>query len=185
MKFNKTGNFCIGEEEIIEVFSYALKRLVIEDGNLLKSGAHEHSLQFRLASYLREVFSIAEYGGLRIDIEYNREGENDIKRRSSGSPFYQDIILHERGSSKYNGNKKHKNNIFSCEIKINSENNNDDAERIREQMENRRYQYGINLFKLTDKRISLSLYTHHDRNIDEKSYSFDFEKQRLEIKANG
>jgi hypothetical protein len=56
----------------------------------------------------------AEENGLRIDVEYNRDGGGrDIKQNKSQIKIRPDIILHERGSKENN----YKNDIIYCEIK--------------------------------------------------------------------
>ena len=186
MKFDNNGNFLILEEEVIQIFSSALKRLVIEDKHLLESGTQERALQFKLALYLRELFKFAECGGLNIDVEYNRDGVSNVKRpmtdcQNSNSEkwFAPDIILHERGSAGLEEEKKYKNDIIYCEIKKDSISGNHDSERIKKQMIERKYQYGINLYSLGKEEILLDLYT--DTNVPPKSYKFNNKTKKMEL----
>ena len=181
MNFNKNGDFIITSEEIIHFFSQALKRLINEDSFLLKSGVQERSIQFKLGVYLRELFSFAECGGLNIDVEYNRDGKSNVKRPNPDCEHFSknkwiapDIILHERGSADFKSDNKYKNDIIFCEIKKNGKNN---PKRIKEQMKIRKYKYGIDLYLLTPKKISLDLYTQD--NI-QRQYEFNFKTQMLE-----
>jgi len=181
MTFDKNGCFIISRDEVIFVFSQALKRLVNEDIFLLKANAQERALQFKLASYLREYFIVAEHGGLNLDVEYNRDGKNNIKRGNQEHEYNKeenpwitlDIILHERGSAAY-GNK---NNILYCEIKKNSTSCKNDAKRIIAQIENRNYKFGINLYSLNSEKINLDLYINSHTFI---SYKFNSDTQKLE-----
>jgi hypothetical protein len=184
MYFNEKNNLIISDEEIIQIFSFALRRFVKDDIHMLKSNVQERALQFRLASYLREYFIFAESGGLNIDVEYNRDGANDIKKikpdnlyREECSTFYPDILLHERGSADYDNGEKHKNNIIYCEIKKNGKSGNDDAKRVILQMKERNYQYGINLYSLKENDIRLDLYTVN--NIGHIGYKFDTKSKKL------
>jgi hypothetical protein len=177
MNFDKNNKFYISAEEVVQIFSLALKRIIKEDMHLLKSGIHERSLQFRLACYLREYFIFAESGDIYIDVEYNRDGDKDIKKvkpdDENSSEIFPDVILHERGSAK----KGYINDIIYCEIKKNSESGNNDAKKIIEQMENRKYQFGINLHTLKQDEIYMDLYT--DYKSPPVNYRFDFDIKEL------
>jgi len=173
MKFTYDGNFHIEKDEVIQIFSCALKRLVKEDKFLLEADAQERSLVFKLALYLRELLQFAENGGLNIDVEYNRDGKKAIKRPNPNNEndnnnwIAPDIILHERGSAKNN----YKNDILYCEIKKKSKSGKRDAKKIKEQMEHRKYKYGINLYSLNRNNISLDLYLNY--NSEPIRYKFD------------
>jgi len=184
MEFDEKGNFCISEIEIIQVFSYAFKRLVTEDKHLLESGVQERALQFKLALYLRELLKFAECGGLSIDVEYNRDGEKSKKRPDPScekSWIAPDIILHERGSAGYENDDRYKNDIIYCEIKKDSESGKPDAVKIEEQMRNRKYQFGIDLFSLNKKDISFDLYIlKNNEPVKTACYKYNFEKQELD-----
>jgi hypothetical protein len=184
MQFDEKGNFCISEVEIIQVFSYAFKRIVTEDKHLFESGVQERALQFRLALYLRKQLKFAECRGLFIDVEYNRDGKNNKKRPSPNcekSWIAPDIILHERGSADYEGDEKFKNDIIYCEIKKNSKSGNQDATKIKEQMINRKYQFGIDLFSLKPENVLLDLYVLNDNKpVKTACYKYIHEKQMLE-----
>ena len=182
MQFDNHGNFCISEEEIIQVIYHALKRLVTEDMHLFKSGVQERALQFKLALYLRELLKIAECGGVYIDVEYNRDGESDVKRPNPNNDkkwFAPDIILHERGSANYKCYDQYKNDIIYCEIKKKSKSGKPDAARIKKQMRVRKYQYGIDIYSLRLNNISLDLYVLVNNRFDKKSYEYNFSEDRL------
>jgi len=179
MNFNKNDNFIISFEMIIDIFSFALKRLVNEDIHLLNSGAQERSLQFKLACYLREYLLFTEYKGIFVDVEYNRDGKSQVKKSSNGNCFYPDIILHERGSADYTGNKKNRNNILYCEIKKDSMAGQKDEKKVIEQMKMRKYKFGIDLYSLNKDNIFLNIFI--ESNLSPIGYKFDKNKQKLVV----
>ena len=176
MKFDKDGILHICKEEVISAFSQALATLFENDKELFDFDVQERAIAARLAIYLHECFAFIESKGVKIDVEYNRDGA-DIKRRHSQCQdgwIAPDIILHQRGS----GAENYKNDIFYCEIKKNSRSDADDAEKIKEQMRERKYKYGIDLYKIKFEEVSLDLYLFENSperfgNIIKISYKYD------------
>lgn len=156
MKFDSNDVLHICKEEVIAAFSQALTTLFEKDKELFDFDVQERAIAARLAMYLHEYFSFAETNGLRIDVEYNRDYV-DIKRRNLQDRdgwIAPDIILHQRGSAREN----FKNDIFYCEIKKNSHSGNDDAAKVKEQMVERKYKYGIDLCRLKFEDVLFDLY---------------------------
>lgn len=183
MEFDLSGHFMITKNELIQIWSEALNHLVEKDFFLLKNNVQERALCHRLAVYLREYFLFAECQGIYIDVEYNRDGRD---RKKTPSPdtctkhwIEPDIILHERGSADCT-NHPYRNDIFYCEVKKNSSQNNRDAKKICEQMKERKYQFGINLYQLNYNHIELALY---EKNCEGQPeiYDYSFEKGKLII----
>lgn len=163
----------INKELIINVFQEAIKKLIENDKTLLDKGASERCLQFRLACYLKEFFEELESEKIYIDTEYNRDAAV-IKTNRAGNKFYPDIILHERGNNN--------NNIIYCEIKKDDSSDNEDSTKIKEQMNQRGYKYGINLYKLQSSDIKLDMYVKHENCFPKSErYYYNFKTEKLEL----
>lgn len=180
MHFDNDKNFIILKNEVVKLFEIAIRKFCIEDEYLFDSEVQERARAARLAMYLREQLLFAEEFGIMVDVEYNRDGK-DVKRpipfqyneKNNTTWIAPDIIIHERGS-KY---KHYRNDIVCCEIKNNSFSNNTDVSKIKEQIESRKYQYGVNLYKFNSKHICLDLYI---RDVENKeAYIFDFQNLKL------
>lgn len=101
----------MNEEEVRQAVSEALKRVKRDDTDLLRFDVNERSITHRLAVYLGEEIC----GDWDVDVEYNREGEDEVsksvsmehlKSKISGDvdpedldakTVYPDIIIHHRG----------------------------------------------------------------------------------------
>lgn len=161
----------IKKEVIISGFQKAIKELCDKDKMLFDIGVQERSLQFRLACYLKDFFKKLEKEKIYIDIEYNRNAA-EVKTNRAGNKFYPDIILHERGSNN--------NNIIYCEIKKDDISDNKDSTKIKEQMNERGYKYGINLYKLQSSDIKLDMYVNQEGIISNpNSYYYDVKTKML------
>ena len=157
MKFDNKNTLHICKEEVISAFGNALTKLFEKDAQLFEFDVQERAIAARLAMYLREEFLCLEEYGITIDVEYNRD-HNDEKRRHISDEkgwIAPDIILHQRGSGE---NNEYKNDIFYCEMKKKSKPDADDAEKVKGQMEERKYKYGIDLYSLGLWNASLNLY---------------------------
>lgn len=156
MKFDENGVLHICKEEVVAAFSQALATLFKNDKELFDLNVQERTIATRFAMYLHEYFSFVEANGIKIDVEYNRDGA-DMKRRHPQDQdgwIAPDIILHQRGS----GVEGYKNDIFYCEVKKNSHSDASDAEKVKEQMRERKYKYGIDLYRLKFEDVSLDFY---------------------------
>lgn len=157
MTFDNENTLDICKEEVINAFSNALTKLFEKDAQLFVFDVQERAIAARLAMYLREEFLCLEEHGITIDVEYNRDGK-DVKRHHDTDKdgwIAPDIILHQRGSGKNNG---YENDIFYCEMKKNSKSDADDATKVKDQMEERKYKYGIDLYSISLWNASLDLY---------------------------
>lgn len=157
MTFDNENTLHICKEEVINAFSNALTKLFEKDAQLFVFDVQERAIAARLAMYLREEFLCLEEHGITIDVEYNRDF-NDEKRRhifDKEGWIAPDIILHQRGSGE---NSEYKNDIFYCEMKKKSKPDADDAEKVKGQMEERKYKYGIDLYSLGWWSANLNLY---------------------------
>ena len=157
MTFDNENTLHICKEEVIAAFSNALTKLFEKDAQLFVFDVQERAIAARLAMYLREEFLCLEKHGITIDVEYNRDGK-DVKRHHDTDEdgwIAPDIILHQRGSGE---NGEYKNDIFYCEMKKNSKSDADDATKVKEQMEERKYKYGIDLYSIGSWAARLDLY---------------------------
>lgn len=170
------GKFVINEEEVFDVFKSALTKLYKNDRFLIDNDVHEQAIAHRFAIYLREDLLFAEKNGLRVDVEYNRDGENgETKRDKEKEPFRPDIILHERGSREIG----YRNDIIICEIKKDSQHDQKDATKIKEQMEQRCYQFGIDMYLINKDESQFNLYTSKSKS-KPRTYQFDPKSSKLE-----
>lgn len=157
MTFDNENTLHICKEEVINAFSNALTKLFEKDAQLFVFDVQERAIAARLAIYLREEFLCLEDHGIIIDVEYNRDGKDVKRHHDTGEDGWiaPDIILHQRGSGKNNG---YINDIFYCEMKKKSKPDADDAEKVKGQMEERKYKYGIDLYSLGWWSANLNLY---------------------------
>ncbi|MFX4263570.1 hypothetical protein ACOBQJ_15395 [Pelotomaculum propionicicum] len=178
------NDFVISKVELITEWGIALTKLIDIDLKILGGkNQNERSIAYRLVIYLHERFSWLEKYGIYIDGEYNRDDDGDTKRPNpkenhsdNNTWIAPDIILHERGSAKNN----YRNDIFYCEIKKNSsDEESDDDRKIKEQMKNRKYQFGINIYKLNSKKVELKLYTKETLNSPQR-YGYNIKTKQLE-----
>lgn len=176
------GELVINEAEVIDIFKSALTKLYKNDEFLIQHDAHEQTIANRLAMYLRENFLFAEENGLRIDVEYNRDGGGrDIKQNKSQIKIRPDIILHERGSKENN----YKNDIIYCEIKKDLQRNQTDIKKIKEQMRQRKYKFGIYIYLIKIDEAQFKIFTVRNKEITSTSYKFDHQTRKLEELNNG
>lgn len=160
MKFTQNNRFFVSHDDVLQLFNHALQKLVITDMILLNVDAQERAIAARLAMYLRDDLLFAENHDIFVDVEYNRDGD-DMKRpapNSTGVWIAPDIIIHERKSGAYQGEDKYRNDIVYIEVKKNSKENQADAQKVLEQMKQRKYQYGVDLYRLSAQEIELNLY---------------------------
>lgn len=165
--------------ELKALWQYALSMLYKKDRRLLRYNVHERTIACRLALYLQLKYDPCFMKRACIDVEYNREGK-EIKRPyidSESGWIAPDIILHERDNQE--------NNIFYCEVKKKSKNNNDDAIRVKNALRGKRsYEYGINLYSLTSKEANLSFYKLDGLHIIEEEFYFDAKEKQLKSQLN-
>lgn len=162
--------------ELKALWNYALSMLYEKDKILMENNVSERTIACRLAFYLQLKYDPCFKKCTCVDLEYNREGK-EVKRphRDSKSGWIApDIILHKRGSQE--------NDIFYCEVKKNSKNDNDDSIRIKNAIRERNYQYGINLYSVKTYRANLSFYRSNASHIVEEEFYFDARGKELKLK---
>lgn len=150
----------MSHDDIVQLFNHALQKLVVTDMILLNVDAQERAIAARLAMYLRDDLLFAENHNIFVDVEYNRDGDN-LKRPAQGSTqvwIAPDIIIHERKSGACQGEDKYRNDIVYIEVKKNSKESQADAQKVLGQMKQRKYQYGVDLYRLSAQEIKLELY---------------------------
>lgn len=165
-------------DELKALWQYALSMLYEKDRRLLRYNVNERTIACRLALYLQLKYDPCFMKRACIDVEYNREGKG-IKRPyidSESGWIAPDIILHERGNKE--------NDIFYCEVKKNSKNDNDDSIRVKNALMERKYKYGINLYSVTSKEANLSFYKKDGLHIIEEEFYFDTKENQLKSQSN-
>ena len=168
-------------EDFLDLWNYAFRMLYKKDISLFRTDAQERSIMGRLAIYLQNRYDPFFDDLICIDLEYNREGKN-VKRphpHDNDGWMAPDILLHTRECSD--------NNIFYCEIKKKSDSKNQDAERARDAVRERNYQYGVNLFYIESDGAEMSVYTVCESNdgnklLRERMYVFDPKQDTLSEK---
>ena len=136
---------------------------------------------FRFACYLKDYL---EDGGtrvtcgvdgakLKLDVEYNRDGDK-VKQIDNGSDWMApDIVFHERHSGALEGENQYRNDIFCCEAKKNGNPDGEDAKRVKELIKKMKYEFGIDFYRFAKHKAEFDLYT---GNGTRERYKFDGEK---------
>lgn len=139
----------MNEQKARQVLSAALERVIEEDTDLLRYNVNERSITHRLAVYLGE-----EIGGeWDVDVEYNREGEDEASKAVSmeylkseisddvdprdldAKTVYPDVIVHNRGE-RYE-------NLLVIEAKKSGRSGEYDREKLTAYKEELRYDHGV------------------------------------------
>lgn len=131
----------MGEDEIIEIISSALRKLYEKDEYLFLVNANERSITHKLGMYLEDKFQ-----GFDVDCEYNKNGQYPKKLvqfrtqvdsdDTDGVTVYPDIIVHHRGGTDSNAN------LMVVEVKK-STNPNDDVQKLKCYKNELEYQYAV------------------------------------------
>lgn len=166
-------------EEFIDLWNYAFQMLYRNDTSLFRTTAQERSIAGRLAMYLQYGYDPLFERAACIDLEYNREGTETKRPHSNDVKGWiaPDILLHTREVP---------DNIFYCEVKKSSDSENKDAERTRNAVIERNYQYGVNLFYIGLDCARISVYTSCKPNnmwLQEQKYCF-YPQQGMLRKVN-
>lgn len=99
------------EKKIDELIIRSLKEVYTNDGYLIsnepcadsENHVGERAIVFRFAHYLQNVLDNDDFfKNYNLDCEYNRNGRHQKYLQAMGSYTYPDVILHKRGSNKYN-----------------------------------------------------------------------------------
>jgi len=86
-------------EETENLIIDALRKLICEDGHLIKKELKEECINHRLAVYLEEGVKNRNFDReLKIDIEYNKNIDAP-KENSNGKKMRPDIVIHKRGNN--------------------------------------------------------------------------------------
>lgn len=150
---------------LISLFDYALQMLYEKDLDLFIIYAQERTFAGRLAIYLQQAYDPNFQKDFRIDIEYNREGYGSKYRhpRVKRGWIAPDIVLHRRNNPE---------NIFCCEMKLDEDEFNEDSIRIRDAVNERTYQFSVNLYLVHPEAAELSVFTAKDMFVKEEKYRF-------------
>jgi len=139
----------MNEKEVREILSNALERVVEDDADILGYDVNERSITHRLAVYLDEEIG-DEWD---VDVEYNREGEDEVSKAVSieylksqipddvdpedldAKTVYPDAIVHNRGE-RYQ-------NLLVIEAKKSGRSGEYDREKLTAYKEELRYEHGV------------------------------------------
>lgn len=194
MGYDENGLFSLIENELVDAFSTAFTKVRERDWVLFEEAKpQERAFMHRFAQELRKCFADAEdYRSNRnskpiisLDVEYNRDGSK-LKLEDPENPethkwIAPDIILHERLSGSLNGEAKNRNNIFACEMKLAGLSDGNDAKRVKDFLEKRRYKYGVDFFRFATTSATFDLYKCGD---DKKvTYCYDEVSKRFTTKG--
>lgn len=162
-------------DDLIRVCEQAFQMLYEKDKELFIADVQERAIAGRLAIYLQHILDPNFKNEHRIDIEYNREG-NDTKRRHPEDKkgwMAPDIIWHKRGNERGN-------NVFYFEMKKAEDENNGDSIRVKDALWERNYIFGINLYAINERCANLSIYRWSGEFVREDAYTYYAEKKSLE-----
>jgi hypothetical protein len=96
-KCNNNQNMPNDEETEI-LIKHALKELINRDLYLINKRLKEECINHRLAVHLED--GIKQFNlDLIIDIEYDKDIDEQKKKHSNGKPMRPDIIIHQRGNN--------------------------------------------------------------------------------------
>lgn len=143
-------------EKIIDLFENAFAKLFANDLYLLQICVSERCIMARIAMYIEQQLRDEGETELNVDVEYNRHIENP-KVNISNKRYIPDLIIHKRGNNYCN--------ICCCEAKKRYNKYRDkDNEKIKTQMKELQYQYGIVIKKMNAEGVEYLLY-HAQREI--------------------
>ena len=104
------------EECIYEIVEEACKKFYENDRYLINHRVNERAIAFRFGIYLQELISKNKFfDNYNLDNEYNRNMNDPKRLRGCKNGVYPDLIIHQRGSNKYNLL------IIECKTKWNSD----------------------------------------------------------------
>lgn len=139
----------MNEDEVRQAVSVALDRIKDEDDDLLRFDVNERSITHRLAVYLDEEIT-DEWD---IDVEYNREGEDEVSKTVpmdylkskipddvdpedlDAKTVYPDVIVHSRGETF--------ENLLVIEAKKSGGSGEYDREKLTAYKDELRYEHGV------------------------------------------
>ena len=137
-------------DKIVKLFENAFATLFENDCYLLKIKVKEECIVARVAKYIEQQLRDEGETELNVDVEYNRHIENP-KVNISNKRYIPDLIIHKRGNNYCN--------LCCCEAKKRYNKYRDkDNEKIKTQMYELKYQYGIVITKMCAERIEYTLY---------------------------
>jgi len=156
------------KKDIIFKVFYALDKFYHFDKYLLQNNVNEISITHKLACYLQDLFY-----NFNCDIEFNRN-IFDKKRLYNDSLRKPDIIIHKRGSNKFN--------YIAIEVKkTNNTNKNTDFKKISAMLKEFKYRYGIyiefNVDNINQKNFIKNFYFFNLNN--NKISTIKFKQRRM------
>ena len=167
--FDTNNVFHLDQQELIQILSLAFSRMLDRDRDLFECDSKKqvqertfmHRFAFELHNQLHFAEDFRDSNGkpvLSIDVEYNRDGD-DEKPMSLGATWgAPDILLHQRGSGKLTDGERYKNDVFVCELKKAGAVGGADSDRVQMMVRTRKYLYGISFYSMTTKPYRLELY---------------------------
>ena len=164
------------KEKLLVVFSKAFCKFIKKDADLFEASktVQERAFLFRFACYLKDAVEKSGRGvdgaKLKLDVEYNRDGDK-VKQIDNGSDWMApDIVFHERHSGALEGENQYRNDIFCCEAKKNGSPDGEDAKRVKELIKKMKYEFGIDFYRFARKEAEFNLYT---KSGTRERYKFD------------
>ena len=136
-------------------FFQGYKNLLEKDLELIKNCNYEPTISGRIAMYFRACLITLEYQNIFVDVEYDKFGLNDKKRfiqsNIDSNKIRPDIIIHERTTQ----NK----NLMYCEIKKDVSEKSFDRNKVKEQVDDKNYKFGLFINKIKIEKINFQIYT--------------------------
>lgn len=167
------------KEKLLVVFSKAFCKFIKKDADLFEASktVQERAFLFRFACYLKDAVEKSGRGvdgaKLKLDVEYNRDGDK-VKQIDNGRDWMApDIVFHERHSGALEGENQYRNDIFCCEAKKDGNPDGEDAKRVKELIKKMKYEFGIDFYRFAKHEAEFDLYT---GNGTRERYKFDGEK---------
>lgn len=150
------------KQYIKNLFESAFGELIEKDRFLLENGVSERCIVARIAMYVeRQLKGDPATGQLHVDVEYNRH-KYEPKRNEDDKIYVPDLVIHQRGNDS--------KNICCCEIKKHADGGDKtDESKIKKQMSELNYQFGVVITTLTDLRVDYVIY--HQNEKDAQHYS--------------
>lgn len=158
----------------IDTIKQALEKFYKNDSSLLaRQGKIEKSISFRIGHYLSEIIE-SENGGLFIDCEFERNGDDLKKICINGMPkeVRPDIICHDRDRV----------NHFIIEIKLGSPGK--DLKKIQNMMKGLNYDFGYVISNMKNERRTVVIYEYEldnlvCQNVKKYKYEYDIDNEML------
>lgn len=172
----------INKKTLLKLLKRAFVDLYDYDYFTIEKNAHEQCISGRLAMYIRDQIYEDKNTQIRVDIEYNRDG-NDIKRVFQSRPHSEndnpnirpDVLIHERGTGDHN--------ILYCEIKKKSDKNKDENKVNQQVYNGREYKFGLFITRIGTGGIDFGSFENGNSTKKAELYYFDNDKKSIILKG--